>query len=313
MFDSKGVFIKLKTRLDSNRLGELLVSKSTITQQQLNAALAGQKDQDKPLGRYLCDAGVVSKTQLRKTLAEQMMYRALAAGVTLYVSAMSFGSMKAAKAETVRAKTSFAQKVSYQPSATNEFRVASLQTAPRLYKAPAKRSMDTTRLFGSKEVRSTNTAAFTKWNGVIGKLDNAGMNAWNKDLEGLRNAPLAQKVSAVNKYVNQVRYIEDKNNWSKSDYWATPAEFFARGGDCEDFAIAKYAALKQLGVSEDRMRLAIVQDKIKNIPHAILIVYTDQGAMMLDNQIKTTENVANVSRYKPIYSINRQAWWRHLS
>jgi predicted transglutaminase-like cysteine proteinase len=61
------------------------------------------------------------------------------------------------------------------------------------------------------------------------------------------------------------------------------------------------------------MRLAIVHDKIKNIPHAILIVYTDNGPMVLDNQIKTTKQASRVTRYKPIYSINSSGWWRHVT
>jgi predicted transglutaminase-like cysteine proteinase len=168
------------------------------------------------------------------------------------------------------------------------------------------------KLFGSREVRSSNMRAFTKWNGVMERLDNAGLQNWGTDLTKFQALPTQAKIRAVNNYVNKIRYIEDRNNWSQSDYWATPAEFFARGGDCEDFAIAKFAALKKLGVPESQMRLAIVQDKIKNIPHAILIVYTEDGAVMLDNQIKSVERVSSVSRYKPIYSINRDAWWRHI-
>ena len=61
------------------------------------------------------------------------------------------------------------------------------------------------------------------------------------------------------------------------------------------------------------MRLAIVQDLEKNIPHAVLIVYTDQGAYLLDNQIKRLISAERGSRYKPIYTINRQAWWLHTA
>ena len=167
------------------------------------------------------------------------------------------------------------------------------------------------KLFGTREVASRDISAFTKWTDILNKLDRVSFN--DVQTAQFKNMPLSAKVSAVNEYVNKTRYIEDKKNFGKSDYWATPAEFFARGGDCEDFAIAKYAMLKELGVLESQMRLAIVQDKIKNIPHAVLIVYTDQGPMLLDNQIKRTSQVASVDRYKPIYSINANGWWRHIS
>ncbi len=71
----------------------------------------------------------------------------------------------------------------------------------------------------------------------------------------------------------------------ESDYWADPVEFLTHGGDCEDFAIAKYASLRMLGVPEDHLRIAIVRDLQKQVMHAILIVYTDNGdALILDNQ-----------------------------
>ena len=102
----------------------------------------------------------------------------------------------------------------------------------------------------------------------------------------------------------------DNRNWGKSDYWETPVEFMTRGGDCEDFAIAKYISLRELGVSEDRMRLAIVQDTQKNIPHAVLALYTDDGGVViLDQQIKTVFDAGHQGRYRPIFSINRSAWW----
>ncbi len=90
--------------------------------------------------------------------------------------------------------------------------------------------------------------------------------------------------------MNKVRYIGDQKNWGKSDYWATPIEFLTYGGDCEDFAIAKYVSLRALGVPDRAMRIAIVKDTQKGIAHAILIVYTEDGPMVLDNQIKRMTN-----------------------
>ena len=59
------------------------------------------------------------------------------------------------------------------------------------------------------------------------------------------------------------------------------------------------------------MRIAIVHDLQKNIPHAILIVYTDDGVKFLDNQYKSVKDADGFTRYRPIYSINRTGWWRH--
>ncbi len=175
-------------------------------------------------------------------------------------------------------------------------------------------------LFNSKETRSSNLRPFTKWASVFDRLDRDVREArkgaqtislWQQDLNEMAGLPISIMAEKVNSYVNQHPYITDDENWNQSDYWATPLEFFERGGDCEDFAIAKYASLRMLGVPEERLRLAIVHDKKKNIPHAVLIVYTERGAMVLDNQRDNVIMVDQVKRYRPIFSINRTAWWLH--
>jgi predicted transglutaminase-like cysteine proteinase len=294
---NKGFFGGLAARFERNRLGELLVQRGRLTPDQLRAVLAEQKGSGKTLGALLAERGLVTKTQIRSTLFEQTAYRTVAACLTVFIGLTSF-NVGSAKASSLNPRAQFQQnsmiqKVAYQPNAV----------APKAAKD--------NRLFGTREVASRDISAFKKWTDILSKLDRVSFD--HSKTAQFRGMGLDAKVNAVNNYVNKVRYIEDKKNFGKSDYWATPAEFFARGGDCEDFAIAKYAILKELGVPENMMRLAIVQDKIKNIPHAVLIVYTEKGPMLLDNQIKRTSQVASVNRYKPIYSINANGWWRHLS
>ena len=131
------------------------------------------------------------------------------------------------------------------------------------------------------------------------------------ELGTMHGLSLYEKAEAVHDMMNRTNYITDNKNWGKSDYWATPVEFLERGGDCEDFAIAKYTALSMLGVPEERLRLAIVHDKAKDIPHAVLVVYTERGSYILDNQFETLVNAQYGERYRPIYSINREGWWLH--
>jgi predicted transglutaminase-like cysteine proteinase len=323
MFGSTGIMLGTQSRFKKARLGELLVHKGKLTQMQLDAALKGQKESGKQLGQHLCDEGLITKADLNKTLLAQFSYRALALSLTVFMGVASFGST-AKRSFAESAQRNATVKVAYNYNATpqqntrifqhksqQELKMASLQTAPRSITPPKPKAE--TKLFGSREVKSTNLSAFTKWNDIIAKLDNAGMQNIAPELAGYRTLGLEAKIKIVNSHVNKIRYIEDKNNWGKSDYWASPAEFFTRGGDCEDFAIAKYAILKMLGVPENKMRLAIVQDRAKNIPHAVLIVYTENGPMMLDNQLGHVQKVSSYSRYDPIYSINREGWWRHLS
>ena len=174
-------------------------------------------------------------------------------------------------------------------------------------------------LFGTGERASTDMASFTKWVAMFERFSNEIstpssdkiVQKWRRNLAQLNGLPLIQMANEVNNMMNRVHYIGDIKNWGKSDYWETPVEFLRYGGDCEDFAIAKYVSLRALGVPDSAMRIAIVKDTEKGIPHAVLIVYTEKGPMVLDNQIKRMTSANSISHYKPIYSINRTAWWLH--
>lgn len=298
-----GIFSGLASRFERNRLGELLVRRGVLSTTDLHRVLRTQKGSGQTLGQILRAEGLVTKTQIRTTLLEQAAYRAVAACLTVFIGVSSF-NIGSAKASSMNMRMGYGsnnasvQKVAYQPQ-------GQYSTQPTY-----NNKKQSNALFGTREIASTDITPFKKWTTILSRLNRTQFD--DTRTAQFRNMDMSAQVNAVNHYVNQVRYIEDQKNFGKSDYWATPSEFFARGGDCEDFAIAKYAMLKQLGVPEHKMRLAVVQDKIKNIPHAVLIVYTDNGPVLLDNQIKRTAEVASVDRYKPIYSINASGWWRHV-
>lgn len=298
---NSGVFSKIRAMVERNRLGELLVLNGLLTPQELRLALAHQKNSHGPLGRILLQERMVSRQALYRVLAQQWTLRCLTAAMTLTISMAAFGA-KPAKAGTVRELP--AQVLTLASTANTAF--SPVAHYPGLFG-------------GADEKRSYNLSPFTKWTGMFDRFDGAmksndgqsRMNQMKKDISSLSGLPIEVMAERVNSMMNSVRYIEDSANYGKSDYWATPVEFMARGGDCEDFAIAKYTALRALGVPEDRLRIAIVHDKKKDIPHAVLIVYTGNGALMLDNQNESVLNAATYTRYRPIFSINRQAWWLH--
>jgi len=95
-----------------------------------------------------------------------------------------------------------------------------------------------------------------------------------------------QHLAQVNDYFNRVRFLSDLQHWGAEDYWATPAEFSAsHGGDCEDYAIAKYFALKELGVPTTRLRITYVTSTRIRQPHMVLAYYPTPAAepLILDN------------------------------
>lgn len=171
-------------------------------------------------------------------------------------------------------------------------------------------------LFGRKEVVHQGTAAFTKWSSAISAQSRAAttdkVSEWKSFLSTLRGADPTAQIEAVNQYMNEVAYLSDKKNYGRDDYWATVAQFFERGGDCEDYALAKYHSLIQLGFKPTQLRLVILYDENKRINHAVLAVAHEGSWKILDNQSQSVRNDGEISNYKPIYAISRNNWWRFI-
>ncbi len=181
-------------------------------------------------------------------------------------------------------------------------------------------------LFGSIEIRSTRLAAFGKWTGMLARFEAERARAsscqptrfsrcflrdWDRFIADLKNRDPRSQVEAVHARMNLSPYITDPRNWGVRDYWATPVEFLRKDGDCEDYAIAKYMALRALGFDADQLRIVVLQDLNLNVPHAVLAVYLNGRTLILDNQISRVVDAATIRHYRPIYSINENAWWLH--
>ncbi len=134
---------------------------------------------------------------------------------------------------------------------------------------------------------------------------------WASLVARLKGKPLGLQLHEVNTLINARRYVLDKDNWSDPDYWATPYEFLKKSGDCEDYAVAKYMALKTVGVPVQNMRVAVVWDSKSNSGHAALVVYVGDEAFLLDNLIPSVVRADTVRHYRVIYSINETGWWLH--
>ncbi|MAF97217.1 MAG: hypothetical protein CMH26_01120 [Micavibrio sp.] len=298
MRKTSGILTTIKHSLQRQRLGELLVLQGKISPRELRLSLREQKRTKKPLGQIFLEKAVISRRQLVFILGRQYLLRACA--TCLFI---------AASTNLAASKKAHAERISDVPAKLTLSSMASEFTRVSAYPA----------IYGTIEKKSTNLSAFTKWSGMFERFEKdltqqasiKVIQDWQSDLKQIKRGSIKNMAEDVNKLVNKTRYITDIKNWGKSDYWATPAEFLQRGGDCEDYAIAKYTALRALGVPEERLRVAIVQDTYKNIPHAVLIVYTENGAYLLDNQNKNMISASFGDRYKPIFSINRQAWWLH--
>jgi predicted transglutaminase-like cysteine proteinase len=93
------------------------------------------------------------------------------------------------------------------------------------------------------------------------------------------SADLTLARSINNKVNRQTRQIGDQQQYGQAELWALPT---ARGGDCEDFVLLKKKMLMQAGVAPSALLIATVLDR-KNSSHAVLVMRTDRGDLVLDS------------------------------
>ncbi|MDR2893276.1 MAG: transglutaminase-like cysteine peptidase [Deltaproteobacteria bacterium] len=191
--------------------------------------------------------------------------------------------------------------------------------------APRKADFKPDRLFGTVEFRSK-IKNMPKWERILklyrGRDDIDGAftvsnrkreaGAWEKLKTRLATAGDLEKAKGVNSFFNQWPYRQDRTVYGISDYWATPDEFIKNSGDCEDYAITKFYALKQLGVDPEKMRVVILRDTIRGLDHAVLAVYTGNEVYILDNVTAMVLSHSNYSHYRPYYSVNEVYRWAHV-
>lgn len=177
------------------------------------------------------------------------------------------------------------------------------------------------RLFGTVEFGRP-LSSLPGWNDVIRrnaaspifraeKYFNKSAN-WENLKSKASAMPPMEQLRFVNNFWNSWPYREDMPNWGQEDYWAAPAEFLRKSGDCEDYAIVKYFTLKELGFDPHKMRIVVLRDTIRNLAHAVLAVYMNDDIFILDNLSKSVLSHRILRNYSPQYSVNEYGRWAHI-
>lgn len=125
---------------------------------------------------------------------------------------------------------------------------------------------------------------------------------------------LEQQVKLVNRYINRRRYIDDRVRRSSlaGNKFETLTEFLNAGGDCEDFAIAKYFVLREFGVPAEDMRIVVGKERRRSDHHAMLAVNGGDKVWMLENDNRIYRN-GNQDMTRFVYAINENGIWDHES
>jgi predicted transglutaminase-like cysteine proteinase len=192
-------------------------------------------------------------------------------------------------------------------------------------KAPATRFG----LFGSLEFRAGRLDAIAPWKAVRARIDRerptyaqcdddlaacpVRLRGWRAEIAALTGKDRLEQLRGLNRFVNgAIRYRSDAGRFGRADYWASPAEVLTRSGDCEDYAIAKFVSLIDLGFSASQVRIAVVRDTVRRIDHAVVTVSLDGRIYVLDSLFDEPVPHQYVLQYVPVYSVNLDTRWAHV-
>ncbi len=184
-------------------------------------------------------------------------------------------------------------------------------------------------LFGSTEFRSDSLRGLPHWRNVLARMKrehatftrcfadvadcgSESQRAWRRMIRESAGLSRREKLNKVNRFFNRSPYRRDREAYGRREHWASPSEFLTSSGDCEDYAIAKFFALRQLGFGSDELRVVILWDEIRALGHAVLAVYEGDEILILDNLTQKIVPHARFGHYIPQYSMNETSRWAHV-
>ncbi|WKJ91565.1 transglutaminase-like cysteine peptidase [Methylomonas montana] len=136
---------------------------------------------------------------------------------------------------------------------------------------------------------------------------------WQSLIDNGKSWSDPEKLERVNDFFNRnIDFIDDIILWQKTDYWAAPTELLARGGgDCEDYSIAKYFSLVEMGVDENKLRITYVKALELNQAHMVLTYFesTRSVPLVLDNLKPAILPATERPDLQPVYSFNGTGLW----
>jgi predicted transglutaminase-like cysteine proteinase len=142
------------------------------------------------------------------------------------------------------------------------------------------------------------------------------LTGWRGMIESPKNKALDEpaKLRVVNDFVALTPFYCDPVMWCQEDYWAKPLEFLSNdGGDCEDFAIAKYYALRALGVPDSKLRIVYANYRKGAVAgaHMVLAYYAspDGDPLILDNLHPDVVPGSVRPELTPVFSFNTEGLW----
>jgi predicted transglutaminase-like cysteine proteinase len=184
--------------------------------------------------------------------------------------------------------------------------------------------------FGLFATRLSGGGLLNKWNGVERKLEDEMVQLALCDgdrdrcvspaalqflaiVDGARAREGRARFGDINRAINlAIKPMSDLAQHGEIDVWSSPLATFASGaGDCEDYAIAKFAALRMAGVSPEDIRIVVLRDMLHGEDHAAVLARLDGHWLMLDNRRMAMIEDIDVRNHRPLFVINDDGVMRY--
>ena len=178
--------------------------------------------------------------------------------------------------------------------------------------------------FGMFAFRAPEGVLWTKWRGVAADIEKDAETMAHCRASVAQCSPAATRFIAVidevrrhdgrarletvNRAVNDaIRYTGDMEQHGVADLWSAPLATFGSGrGDCEDYAIAKYVALRESGIAAEDMRVLLARDLAVREDHAVLAVREGGRWMILDNRSMAPIADSDVRNFMPLFALDQE-------
>jgi predicted transglutaminase-like cysteine proteinase len=114
------------------------------------------------------------------------------------------------------------------------------------------------------------------------------------------------RLGEINRAVNlSIRAASDWSLYGVDDLWSAPLATLEKGADdCEGYAILKYLALREAGISPDDLRLLIGSYRRRGTIHAVLAVHFGEEWLLLDNLTMVMVNSVDAKQYQPLLALD---------
>jgi predicted transglutaminase-like cysteine proteinase len=185
--------------------------------------------------------------------------------------------------------------------------------------------------FGMSVSKVSAGALREKWLGVERKLDDERVQLALCDgdrercaspaalqllaiVDGARARDGRARLGEINRAINlAIRPMTDMAQYGQIDVWSSPLVTFTTGaGDCEDYAIAKFVALRLAGMSPDDLRIVVLRDTINGEGHAVAMARLDQHWLTLDNRRMAMVEDNDARNIRPLFVIDENDVMKYI-